>query len=265
MNWFAGLPALLRGVLLVMAITIAGILSPTVLDELGVRLTPRVPWVAPAALAWMWLVWRYLNRPGWRREHLCAHELSMREWLLALVTLAAGTGAVHAFRMAGLHWLAVPDVPIPDLPACSASVLLSSFLVTALAAGVFEEAGYRGFLRKVLEERYGVHVATVVSALIFMIAHLSRGREYHIVLPLAFLFGWLYGLVAWKTGSILPGIVVHFSYNFARLLQRWLALQTDLGAGLMAGTGLALAILAGFAFRGLREPEASGQADPHKG
>jgi hypothetical protein len=60
--------------------------------------------------------------------------------------------------------------------------------------------------------------------------------------------------------AILPGIVVHFSYNFARLLQRWLALQMDLGAGLMAGTGLALAILAGFAFRGLRQIEAKDRA-----
>jgi membrane protease YdiL (CAAX protease family) len=160
--------------------------------------------------------------------------------------------------MAALRWLAVPDVPIPDLPACSASVLLSSFLVTALAAGLFEEAGYRGFLRKVLGERYGAHAAIAISALIFMIAHLSRGREYHVVLPLVFLFGWLYGLIAWKTGSILPGIVVHFSYNFVRLLERWLAPPTHLGTGLMAGTGLglALAIIAGFAFRGLRQIEA---------
>jgi hypothetical protein len=58
--------------------------------------------------------------------------------------------------------------------------------------------------------------------------------------------------------------VVHFNYNFARLLERWLAPQTHLGAVLMAGTGLALAILAGVSFQGLRQPQASRQADPHK-
>jgi membrane protease YdiL (CAAX protease family) len=216
---------LLRGLLLAVAVVAAGILPPSLMDELAVRLTPAVPWVAPVALAWMWLVWRFLNRPGWRREHLATRRLSLREWILALAALAAGTGAIHLFRMACLRWLALPDVPIPGLPACSFSVLLSSFLVTALAAGVFEEAGYRGYLRRVLEERYGPKWAILLSALFFTVAHLSRGPGFFAALPSAFLFGILYGLVAWKTGSIRPGIVVHSGYNLARLFAGWYLLK----------------------------------------
>jgi len=127
--------------------------------------------------------------------------------------------------MADLRWLSLPDVRIPSLPACSVSVLLSSFLVTALAAGVFEEAGYRGYLRRVLEERYGPKAAILLSALCFTLAHLSRGPGFFAALPSAFLFGCLYGMVAWKTGSILPGAVMHCSYNLARLLTGWFLLQ----------------------------------------
>lgn len=251
MKWFGRLPTLFRGVLILLAIIAVGILPPTILDEFGVRLTPELPWVAPVALAWMWLVWRYLDRPGWRREHLGTKRLTSRQWLFALAVLAAGTGGIHAFRMALLRWLAAPDVSLPNLPALSTSVFLSSFLVTALSSALFEEAGYRGYFRCVLEERYGWKTAIILSALIFMLAHISRGPTFLVVLPLVFLFGCLYGLVAWKTGSILPGVIVHFSYNSARLLERWLSPQAYLGAKVLAVLGLALAGATWITFRGL--------------
>jgi membrane protease YdiL (CAAX protease family) len=172
----------------------------------------------------MWLVWRFLERPGWRRDHLAAGKLSFRRWIIALTALAAGTGAIHWFRVASLRWLGLPDVRVPSLPACSVSVLLSSFLVTALAAGLFEEAGYRGYMRLILEERYGPKAAIILSALFFTIAHLSRGPGFFAALPSAFLFGGLFGLVAWKTGSIRPGGIVHCSYNLVRLLAGWFLL-----------------------------------------
>jgi membrane protease YdiL (CAAX protease family) len=101
------------------------------------------------------------------------------------------------------------------------------------------------------EERYGWKTAIILSALVFMLAHISRGRTFLVVLPLAFLFGCLYGMVAWKTGSILPGVFVHFSYNSARLLERWLSPQAYLGTKMLAVLGLALAGATWIIFRGL--------------
>jgi membrane protease YdiL (CAAX protease family) len=126
--------------------------------------------------------------------------------------------------MALLRWLRVPDVPMPAIAGVSASVLLSSFVVTSFAAGLFEEAAYRGYLRSLLQSRYGGQVAIISAALVFALAHLSRGKGFLVVLPLVFLFGYLYGLVAWKTGSIWPGIVVHTSYNLYRLVEKFFTL-----------------------------------------
>ena len=260
MKWLQRLPALLRGVLILLAIIALGIFPPTILDEIGVRLTPELPWVAPVALAWMWLVWRYLDRPGWRREHLGAKRLTSGQWLFALATLATGTGAIHAFRMALLRWIAAADVSLPNLPLLSTSVLLSSFLVTALSSAMFEEAGYRGYFLRVLEERYGWKTAVILSALFFMLAHVSRGHAFLVVLPFAFLFGCLYGMVAWKTGSILPGVFVHFSYNSARLLERWLSPQAYLGAKVLMMLGLVLAGATWIISRGLPN-DSAGELD----
>jgi membrane protease YdiL (CAAX protease family) len=155
MKWFRRLPTLVQGLLVLLTIIAVGIVPPSILDEFAVRATPKLPWVAPIALTWMWLVWRYLDQPGWRREHLSAKRLTGRQWLFALAALGAGTGAMHSLRMALLRWLGAPDVSLPNLPLLSVSVLLSSFLVTALSAALFEEAGYRGYFQRLMEERYG--------------------------------------------------------------------------------------------------------------
>jgi len=65
-------------------------------------------------------------------------------------------------------------------------------------------------------------VSPIVSALLCTLAHLSRGPGFLDALPSAFLFGCLYGTVAWRTGSIRPGVVVHFSSNLVRRLAGWL-------------------------------------------
>jgi membrane protease YdiL (CAAX protease family) len=152
-----------------------------------------------------------------------------------------------------LRWLGAPDVSLTNLPLLSANVLLSSFLVTALSAALFEEAGYRGYFQHLLAERYGSKTAILLSAFIFMLAHISRGRAFFVVLPLVFLFGCLYGMVAWKTGSILPGVIVHFIYNFARLLERLLSPQVYLGTQVLGALGLALASGTWIIFRRLPE------------
>jgi membrane protease YdiL (CAAX protease family) len=84
-----------------------------------------------------------------------------------------------------------------------------------------------------------------------MLAHISRGRAFFVVLPLVFLFGSLYGVVARKTGSIVPGVVVHFTYNFARLLERWLAPQGYLSTKVLDVLGLTLAGATWIIFRAL--------------
>jgi len=235
---------LLRGVLWVLAITTVGVLPPTILDEIGVRRTPRVPWVAPVAIAWMAFAWWLFSRPGPRRDHLSARRLPLRPWLVAFAILLAGTAAIHMLRMLGLRIFNVADVRIATLPACSASVLLSSFVVTALSAAVFEEAAYRGYLIRELLPHYGWKWAIGISALLFTAAHLTRGRDFIVVLPLVFGFAWLYGVVAWRTGSIIPGIVVHFSYNFARLLGRWRAPEIHITAPVLVSMGLVLLLVA---------------------
>jgi hypothetical protein len=83
-----------------------------------------------------------------------------------------------------------------------------SILVVAVQPAIFEELAFRGVvfsaLRRVLESREAV----LVTALMFMILHLSVLSFPHLLL-IGLVLGWL----RVRTGSLVPGMFLHFTHN----------------------------------------------------
>lgn len=86
-------------------------------------------------------------------------------------------------------------------------------LLIAVAPGICEELIFRGYLQTRLLERWSPRAAIIASAAIFAVAHLDPMHVFA-VFPLGI---WL-GVVAWRTGSILPAMLCHFASNFFALL-----------------------------------------------
>lgn len=78
----------------------------------------------------------------------------------------------------------------------------------AQTAAICEETGFRGYLQVPLEKKYGPAIAIVVTSLLFLLIHLSHtwARE---IIPHIFLASVLLGILAYKTGSLIPGIIGH--------------------------------------------------------
>ena len=84
-----------------------------------------------------------------------------------------------------------------------------AILVTgSIVAGICEETGFRGYMQAPLEKRYGPSVAIIITSVIFTVIHLSHSWAAPI-LPHIFFASVLLGILALKTGSILPGIIGH--------------------------------------------------------
>ena len=81
-------------------------------------------------------------------------------------------------------------------------------LFIALVPGITEELLFRGYVQRRLLERWTPGVAITVTSLLFALVHL---QPHHVVL--AFPIGLWLGLVAWKTGSVLPSIFCHAFIN----------------------------------------------------
>ncbi len=97
-----------------------------------------------------------------------------------------------------------------DLGAVPVQVLL-----IAVAAPICEETCFRGFLFGGLRTRMPRLAAALVSALIFGGLHATTGVSA--VPPLIF-FGFVLALLYERTGSIVPGILLHMLNNSVALL-----------------------------------------------
>ncbi len=89
-------------------------------------------------------------------------------------------------------------------------------LVVILSAPLFEEIFFRGFLYQSLKKAKGVVFAMLLSAGIFAAFHLQLSVFLAIQI---FFLGLLMAYLMEKTGSVVPGIVVHFLTNFVSMLE----------------------------------------------
>ncbi|HLU48650.1 MAG TPA: type II CAAX endopeptidase family protein, partial [Planctomycetota bacterium] len=107
---------------------------------------------------------------------------------------------------------------------------VTAFLVLALSPGIAEELFWRGAFQGELEAR-GRPVRVVAwSALFFGLFHLSIYR----FVPTAFM-GGLLAIVRLRTGSVIPCMVLHTTYNALNLfvVSRWTEAGLELGAWLV--------------------------------
>jgi membrane protease YdiL (CAAX protease family) len=92
--------------------------------------------------------------------------------------------------------------------------------MSATVAGIGEEAGFRGFMQGPLERRYGPAVGIAITSMVFGLAHLTHGAFLPAIL---FDIGWgaLYGSLTYRSGSIVPAIVLHSSADALEFIAAW--------------------------------------------
>lgn len=95
--------------------------------------------------------------------------------------------------------------------------LIIFFITASIAAPIFEEIMFRGFLLPSLTRYFSSWGAIVLSGVIFAVAHLSLSE----IIPLATL-GIILGIVYTRSRSILASIMVHSLWNSGTLLSLFL-------------------------------------------
>ncbi len=86
---------------------------------------------------------------------------------------------------------------------------LIAFFSAAIISPIYEEIFYRGFLYKWIRCRWGVGAGLVVSSLIFTVVHIPTYNTLPVNFISGMIFAWTYG----KSGSIVPGIIIHGVFN----------------------------------------------------
>jgi membrane protease YdiL (CAAX protease family) len=221
------LPLPLRALLAAVAVTGTTTVVWGALIQSNVKFSPRLPWATPVMVAFLVFYWGFLKGRGWpsstsaaRRAGLRAEPLSSSVWRWSLVAGGLGLAASIALFLVAHRLISWPQPPRPDLSHIPFVTLLPSLLMSAIVAGIGEEAGFRGYMQGPLERRYGAAVAITVTSAVFGLAHLTHGAFLPAIL---FDVGWgaLYGLLAYRSGSIVPAIVLHSSADALEFVAAW--------------------------------------------
>ena len=99
-------------------------------------------------------------------------------------------------------------------------LLLIPYFITTLLTGVFEELMCRGILYNVINIKYKVHAAVLISASVFGVAHflnlISQSfTETAVQVLFAFGGGVLFAAIYARCKTVWAGVLLHGFYNFA--------------------------------------------------
>jgi len=213
MAW-SKLPLILRAVLTGFAVSSAGIAIWSIMLS-GIA----APWsILPMIIA----LWAYLKffSGSWgskkngeaRKNNFRSINLSPSVWKWGI---AAAILFVIILQASFVITFRIIDFPsekfTADYKALDSMPLWVAWAVLimgSIVAGICEETGFRGYMQVPLENEYGPSRAIIITSIIFMLIHLSHSWASPI-LPHIFFASVLLGILAYKTGSLIPGIVGH--------------------------------------------------------
>jgi membrane protease YdiL (CAAX protease family) len=158
-------------------------------------------------LALFWFVAQGIRARGYKVRDLFGQRWSTASRGLMDIISAIATAAFLRFagpllfQLLG-RWTTATGFLLPKTAAESAVWILVS-----IAAGVCEEAVYRGYLQRQLWSfTRSLPAALFLQALIFSLAHIYQGWKPALVTAI---YGLIFGLLAVWRRSIIPGAIVH--------------------------------------------------------
>jgi uncharacterized protein len=123
--------------------------------------------------------------------------------------------AIGAYLLFAIVYTSIFGAPEQKDIADEFGTLPMQILLIVIAAPISEEVCFRGMLFGGLRERWPRIAAALLSGLIFGGLHALTGLS---AVPPLIAFGFILALLYEKTGSIVPGIILHMLNNSVALL-----------------------------------------------
>jgi len=179
-------------------------------EELSDAASVVVQAMFAATLTAVPLVIAMRERVPWR---LALQRLGLRRFERSAWTyMAASIGVYLAFVTAYVALIGEPDQE--DIAEAFGSLPFQILLV-AIAAPISEEIFFRGMMFGGMRRRMPMLVAAFLSAAVFGLLHALTGLS---AVPPLIAFGFILAVLYEKTGSIVPGILLHMLNNSVALL-----------------------------------------------
>ena len=166
----------------------------------------ELDFILSAAMSLVVLVWcARAGRPAWGPMLKPAPA----KWFAVALAGAFGTFALASAIVEGVHHAF--DVPKMGYSEPILSAGYGTWVVVLLICvqpALFEELAFRGVILSSLQPALSAVEAVFVSAMLFMVLHLAP-----LAFPHTLAMGVAAGFLCLRTGSLLPGILLHFVHN----------------------------------------------------
>jgi membrane protease YdiL (CAAX protease family) len=213
-NFFNRIPVAIRAVVIGLTVFLVGI----TLWNIDFTFIPA-PWSLLIMILILWGYVKYFsgnwlrnNNTAFRRTNFRKTKLSTTEWKLGLIgailfVVVFQSSFVVTFRL----------TQFPEQVFKSQYKILDNFptwlawltiIVSSLVAGICEETGFRGYMQVPFETRYGAFWGIIITSVFFFLLHLGKSWAPLIIAHI-FFASVLLGLLAYNSGSLLPGIIGH--------------------------------------------------------
>jgi membrane protease YdiL (CAAX protease family) len=236
-----------------MPLLIRAVVTGFLVAEIGIAIwmasLTLVPGIWPLVIMAnvLWVFCAYFSGSWWpkaaaesRRERFRALKLSRAVWTWSLVAamlfvVVAQSSLVLTFRIVEFpaelfnQGLGFDDIPL--------WVAWAFIVMSALVAGICEEIGFRGYMQVPLEKRYGFRAAILVTSLMFLLLHLNQAWAPSLLLHI-FALGALLGILAYATGSLIPGIIAHVIMDVVNFAYWWSDVAGRFEMQTLAETGI---------------------------
>lgn len=182
---------------------------------------PDLPWAAVLTVGCLGLLVVWLNGWGPPRRSAAWRRHALRLWPRHAPDTDGLTPGLVIGLLGLLYvlWIAISLLsPTPDLSAYPTTAYRwSMFIMGGVTAGVVEEVAFRGYMQTGIE-RHDRENAVWLTSLVFVAAHLTQGIGAVLMMgPGLFITSMLYGALARRTGTILPGMAIHVLGDLARV------------------------------------------------
>ncbi|MBT8270806.1 MAG: CPBP family intramembrane metalloprotease [Bacteroidia bacterium] len=189
-----------------------------------------IPWSVMAMGAILIFYWMYFsgrwnpaNTQTYRR--FCFRQLRLEKpiWIWGLagafsVILLLHSGFILTFRLNEFQ----PEIFktarfLNDLPSWQG---WSIIIMGSLVAGICEEIGFRAYMQKPLENKYGPITGISITSVVFVIVHLHQAWANGILVGI-FAISFVLGYLAYASNSLIPGIIAHVSFDIINFSYWW--------------------------------------------
>jgi membrane protease YdiL (CAAX protease family) len=187
----------------------------------------RIPWGPLAMALVLWLMWQYLGGKWWphntaeaRRRYLRARVVPGPVFAWVLLAGILSIVALAGYWIVMFQLVKMPGNVIPSLAGYPFLTVALVVIMASLVAPFTEEPAFRGYCQEILERDFSGPVAIVISSVFFALAHITHGFLWPKLL-VYFLVGLVFGVTAYLTNSILPGIPVHIMADMSFFTLIW--------------------------------------------